>query len=267
MGFWKVRLTGGEPTVRRDILEIAKSVSATPGISHVCLSTNGYRLFDLAEGLKSAGVSTVNVSVDSLDSERFRKITGHDRLEAVLFGIKRCLKLGFETKINVVLLKGLNEDEFERFLELPRKWPLAVRFIELMPTGENSNFFSRYHLTAQGLVRLLEEKGWTEAPRRQGDGPARLFCHTGYRGRVGIIAPYSKNFCSTCNRLRVTSRGGLRLCLFAEGDFPLRPLLQENSQKEDLIAAIRALLSRKEPSHYLPEGRLGNVRHFAMIGG
>jgi cyclic pyranopterin phosphate synthase len=267
MGFWKVRLTGGEPTLRRDLVEIAETVASTPGVRRVALSTNGARLSELADGLARAGVSAVNVSVDSLDPERFREITGHDHLPRILEGIDRALDLGLTVKLNAVLMKGLNDGEFARFVEYSRERPLAVRFIELMPTADNMDFFAARHLKAESLAAWLGENGWTEAPRADGDGPARRFVKAGHAGSVGLIAPYAKDFCGTCNRLRVTGRGRLRMCLFAEGEHSLRPLLQRDDQRAELQETVRALLGRKDVSHYLPEGKLGDTRHFAAIGG
>jgi GTP 3',8-cyclase len=267
MGFWKVRLTGGEPTLRRDLVEIASAVAGTPGIKRVALSKNGARLLELADGLARAGVGAVNVSVDSLDPVRFREVTGHDHLPQILAGIERAQALGLDVKINAVLMKGLNDGEFSRFVELSRESRLSVRFIELMPTADNMDFFTERHLKAESLVAWLGERGWSEAPRAEADGPARRFTNPGYAGSVGVIAPYAKDFCSTCNRLRVTSRGRLRMCLFAEGEHSLRPLLQKDAQMKELQDSVRNLLGRKDVSHYLPEGKMGNTRHFAAIGG
>ncbi len=267
LGFWKVRLTGGEPTLRRDLVEIAAAVAGTPGVRRVALSTNGARLAELAPGLARAGVSAVNVSVDSLDPARFREITGHDHLPRILEGIERALALGLTVKLNAVLMKGLNDGEFERFVELSRARPLAVRFIELMPTADNIDFFTERHLKAESLAARLAENGWTEAPRAEADGPARRFSKPGFAGSVGVIAPYAEDFCATCNRLRVTARGRLRMCLFAEGEHSLRPLLRSDDQRAELQESVRALLGRKDVSHYLPDGKLGNTRHFAAIGG
>lgn len=266
MGVWKVRLTGGEPTTRRDLPEAIRAVSQTPGMRRLALSTNGHRLAELAGALREAGLDAVNVSVDSLKPERFARITGRDVLPAVLEGIHRCLTLGLETKINAVLLQG-TRDELDDFLELTRREPLGVRFIELMRTSDNAAVFESSHLKAENLLRHLKLSGWMETPRLPDDGPARRFVKPGHAGSVGVIAPYAPDFCSTCNRLRVTSRGGLRLCLFAEADFSLRHLLQDDASQERLESTVRDLLSRKEISHYLPEGRFGNARHFAMMGG
>ena len=268
MGFWKVRLTGGEPTLRGDIVEIARAVSSEPGVRRVCLSTNGYRLAGLANELRRAGVSVVNVSVDSLEPARFAEITGHDKLSLVRAGIEACLSAGFDrVKVNVVLLRGVNDEEVGSFLDWTRAAPVSVRFIELMQTGTNADFFSRRHLPATGIVSRLLDDGWSETGRATGDGPSRRFAREGYRGDVGVIAPYSRDFCSTCNRLRVTSRGRLRLCLFAESEVPLRHWLASDGQAEALQARVRELLGRKEVSHYLPEGRFGDARRFATMGG
>lgn len=267
MGFWKVRLTGGEPTVRRDLIEIARVVAGTPGVRRVALSTNGARLAALAADLKSAGVSAVNVSVDSLNRERFREVAGRDDLPKILDGIERALALGMTTKLNAVLMKSVNDAEFGDFLDLTRERPLEARFIELMPVADNMEFFAARHLKASSLVDFLAADGWTESPRAEADGPARRFTKEGHAGSVGVIAPYAKDFCSSCNRLRVTSRGRLRLCLFAEGEHSLRSLLQDDGQCDELQASVRSLLGLKEVSHSLPDGNVGDARHFAAIGG
>lgn len=267
MGFWKLRLTGGEPTLRRDLLDIVAASAATPGIRRVALSTNGARLSALAEPLQAAGLDAVNVSVDSLDPARFREITGRDDLSKVMEGVERALSLGLETKLNAVLMRGLNDSEFAAFVELARERPLGVRFIELMPTASTMDFFAQRHLKAETLVAWLLENGWSEQARAEADGPARRFAKPGWRGSVGVIAPYAKDFCASCNRLRVTSRGRLRLCLFAEGEQSLRELLQRDEQRQALQARVAELLGRKEVSHYLPEGKVGDNRGFAAIGG
>lgn len=267
LGFWKVRLTGGEPTLRPDFLDIARVVANAPGVRRVALSTNGWRLAELAAELPEAGVSAVNVSVDSLDQVRFAEITGQDRLVAVLAGVERCLALGLTVKLNAVLMRGFNDEELEAFLALTRERPLEIRFIELMPTADNAEFFAARHLKAQALLERLAASGWTERARHEGDGPARAFTKPGYVGAVGVIAPYGKDFCASCNRLRVTSRGRLRLCLFSEGEHSLRALLQSDEQRSDLQERVKSLLGLKEASHSLPEGRVGNARHFAMMGG
>lgn len=267
MGFWKVRLTGGEPTVRQDIAELAEAVAKTGGIKKVALSTNGYRLKELAVPLSRAGVSAVNVSVDSLIPERFAEITGHNRLHDVLKAIDQCIDLGVDAKVNVVLLKGKNDDELAAFMEYAKPRNVSVRFIELMPTADNADFFTERHLKASSIVPRLLDAGWTERERVAGSGPARVFAHPHSKGTLGLIAPYEKNFCDNCNRLRVTSRGRLRLCLFAEGEFSLRPWLARDDQSVDLQQVVYDLIVKKEVSHYLQDGKLGDTKHFASMGG
>ncbi len=267
LGIWKIRLTGGEPTLRRDLVEIVERINGTPGIRRVTLTTNGYRLKQLIEPLKNAGLSGVNVSVDSLDPLRFKKITGRDSLGEILLGIEAALNILTEVKINAVLLRGLNEIEFDRFLEFVRHRPISVRFIELMRTGENGDVFNKWHLSAKELESDLYRRGWEKAPRSDGGGPAVEFGHNDYAGRIGLIAPYAKDFCAGCNRLRVTNQGALRLCLFGDSDYSLRSLLQSPDQAEKLMLKIVELLKLKPPSHFLQEGRYGNTRNLASVGG
>lgn len=267
MGFWKLRLTGGEPTTRHDILELVERCARVPGVRRVALSTNGYRLAPIAHSLAQAGLHAVNISVDSLDPARFARITGHDDLAKVLAGVEACLTEGLETKLNVVLLRGFNLDDYESFLRFSAERRVEVRFIELMQTGDNKEFFKENHLSGEHILEILRRDGWQEQARREGDGPARRFRRPGYAGSAGLIAPYSKDFCASCNRLRVTSRGALRLCLFAEGEASLRDLLMSDDQRDALKARVRSLLARKDVSHYLPEGRTGSARNLALMGG
>ncbi len=268
MGFWKVRLTGGEPTLRRDIVEIAHEVSSVAGIQKVALSTNGYRLAQLAGPLRAAGVNALNISVDSLDKERFWKITGQDRLHDVLKGIDAAFSLGFSAiKVNVVLMKDHNDLDLDSYLKWVRRAPVSVRFIELMRTGDNRELFKTRHLSAGTIQLKLLALGWSMRRRAEGDGPAVEFEHPGYAGRIGLIAPYSTDFCRSCNRLRVSSQGGLRLCLFGEQDHSLRHLLRFEHQKNELIAAVHGRIGEKAATHYLHDGKYGNTQDFAAIGG
>jgi len=268
MGTVKVRLTGGEPTLRDDFLEIASSVSRIPGIKQVGVSTNGFRLRKLAKPFRAAGVTAINVSVDTLDAKKFSEITGTDKLGAVLEGIEEALNAGFpEIKVNAVLLSGLNDNAIDDFLNWVKYKPIVVRFIELMPTGQTKEFFSRRHVQATALMQKLVNLGWLPKQRGLSDGPALEFLHSEYLGRMGIIAPYSKDFCSTCNRLRITSHGALRLCLFGEGNHQLRDLLQNANQKDELKTRVHQILNKKEISHYLPEGKYGDNNTFSAMGG
>lgn len=268
LGITKVRLTGGEPTVRRDIVEIVGCVCSSPGVQKVGMTTNGYRLTHIVEDLRRAGLSSLNVSVDSLHREKFQAITGQDRLPDILEGIEKALALGFNPiKVNVVLLKNLNDEEPDEFLEWIRETPITIRFIELMRTPSNASLFEKHHISPDFLKGKIEKEGWRPRMRLASDGPAEEYTHPDYKGAIGVISPYSNKFCTTCNRLRITSRGDLRLCLFGESDFSLRPLLQENSQKGLLQKTICSLLVRKPVSHFLYEGLYGNTPSLSAVGG
>jgi GTP 3',8-cyclase len=268
LGFTKVRITGGEPTIRKDILEIISIVTNTPGISQVALSTNGYRLEEMAGDLQKAGVSKINISIDSLNAERFEKITGKTNLKKIIAGINCALLLKYQAvKINAVLLKERAEQDVDDFIAFTKNLPITVRFIELMQTGSNLPLFHKSHVSADFIKTKLINARWKILPRELDAGPALEFDHPDYQGRIGIIAPYSKDFCSTCNRLRITSQGGLKLCLFGDKDYDLRPMLQQKKQLHDLIERIQNLIIYKSSSHFLQNGNYGNTSHFARIGG
>ena len=268
LGTWKIRLTGGEPSVRADFTEIARQIAAVPGIRRLAVTTNGYRLAERADAWFAAGLRAVNVSLDSLRAERFQTITGHDRLAEVLAGIDACRRAGFErVKINTVLLRTLNADEIDGFIDFVADRDLSLRFIELMRTQDNGPYFSEQHLPAENVIERLTARGWRPLPRENGAGPAQEFAHPASQGRIGLIAPYARDFCASCNRLRVSARGALHLCLFGAGGHDLRPLLQHDSQGEALQDQIASLLFLKRDRHYQAEGDFGTLRSLAATGG
>lgn len=268
LGTWKVRLTGGEPMVRRDFLEIVRTVNDIPGIRRLAMTTNAYRLAAAARPLRDSGMDAINISLDALDPQGFERITGDKRFDKVMQGIDAALAEGFPSiKINTVLLRGLNDDRLPDFLEFVRKRPVSVRFIELMRTGGNGSYFETRHLGGHVIREMLDRDGWTACTRGDGDGPAAEFEHPDYRGRIGLIAPYAPGFCDSCNRLRVTARGGLRLCLFGHGSADLRPLLQSDQQKEALKQEIVGALFAKGPQHRLHQSDYGDTPNLAMTGG
>jgi cyclic pyranopterin phosphate synthase len=268
LGTWKIRLTGGEPTVRPDFSAVAESIASIPGIRRLAFTTNGYRLPERAKEYYDAGLRAINVSIDSLDPRRFHEITGHNRLVEVTDGVQAALEAGFDAvKINTVLLKGINDDELDAFLAFVKDRPVSLRFIELMQTGENLAYFRRYHIPATVVKEKLGARGWQLLARDEGAGPAIEYAHPDHQGRIGIIAPYAKDFCATCNRLRVSSCGDLHLCLFGAGGYSLRPLLQDDGQKEELQEKIMGLMKFKRSSHFLQDGNTGVRQHLASIGG
>jgi cyclic pyranopterin phosphate synthase len=244
-------------------------VKAIPGIETLALTTNGFYLERDVAAYYEAGIRSLNVSVDSLKPEVFAKITGKDVFHRVMAGVEAALKLPFKLKLNAVLLKDLNHTEFADFVAFVKDRPISVRFIELMQTGDNQEYFKAHHLSPAGFQADLVKAGWI----REGNdkiptaGPAIEYSHPNYLGRVGFIAPYSKDFCVSCNRLRLSARGELYLCLFTDLHYALRPLLQADSQKAALQAKIRELLHLKKASHDLHQGNTGKTSDLAKIGG
>lgn len=268
LGLWKVRLTGGEPSLRRELADIARTVAGVPGIRKLAMTTNGYRLAQRAGEYAACGISALNVSVDSLDPARFAAITGHDRLGEVLDGIAAARAAGIGSiKLNSVLMRGINDDELDSFADFVTARDLTLRFIEVMRTNDNPEFFARHHLAGAQIAARLEQAGWQRQPRAAGAGPAVDYAAPGGSGRIGIIAPYASDFCASCNRLRVSARGKLHLCLFGDAGIDLRPLLQHDDQHEALVARITALTRTKAPAHRLHDGHSGGTPHLASIGG
>lgn len=268
LGLWKVRLTGGEPTLRHDFEEVARAVAAVPGIHRIAMTTNGYRLVDRAAAWRDAGVSAINISVDSLDPARFAAITGHDRLAEVLRGIEAARAAGFDSiKMNAVLMRDINDNELAAMTDFIAEHDLSLRFIEVMRTNDNAAFFKARHLAGQTVIDRLEQGGWRRLPRTAGAGPAVEYVHPASHGRIGIIAPYAKDFCAGCNRLRISSDGKLHLCLFGDGGIDLRPLLQRDADQGALMDRIRALTATKAPAHRLHRNDSGATPHLASIGG
>ncbi|ODU36731.1 MAG: cyclic pyranopterin phosphate synthase [Lysobacteraceae bacterium SCN 69-48] len=268
VGMRKIRLTGGEPSLRKDLPSIIAAVSATPGVQKIALTTNGCLLPRHVRLWREAGLTALNVSLDSLQPARFAAITGHDRFDEVMEGVEIAQGLGFDAvKLNAVLLRGLNDDELPAWMDFLRGRDVSIRFIELMRTGDNQAYFERHHYRAEALEQQLVDAGWSLQPRAPDAGPAREYAHPDYRGRIGIIAPYSKDFCAGCNRLRVTARGDLRLCLFGDFGIPLRPLLQSDDDHDALVGRIATQLGLKAAGHGLHEGNTGITPHLASIGG
>ena len=186
-----------------------------------------------------------NISIDTLNRRKFKEITGHDRLPEILKGIELLQKKGFEKiKINAVLLKDINDtkEEFDNWAEFINKNNVSFRYIELMQTGDNFEYFKKYHQSAKVFKEYIETQGWKNIDRARDDGPALNYINQNSKGSFGVIAPYSKDFCKSCNRLRITAKGELRLCLFGNTGTDLRKYLQDSKQKDELIDLILTLL-------------------------
>lgn len=266
-GTRKIRLTGGEPTLRKDLAEIIHICKTTPGIETVALTTNGYRLTKQLDDYIEAGLDALNLSADSLTPETFQLITGHDSLQEVFDSIDMALARGLtKVKLNAVLLKQYNVGELNRYLDFVKDLPITLRFIELMQTGDNHQFFNQQHVSGEQIQQQLLNTDWLPILRDANAGPALEYTHPDYAGNIGLIMPYSKNFCASCNRLRVSAQGNLHLCLFADDNSSLRPYLLTESS-EQLAERLRNLVLGKQPQHLLQQGHSGSTRHLAMLGG
>jgi cyclic pyranopterin phosphate synthase len=267
LGVRRVRLTGGEPTLRGDLLEIAAEVAATPGIEGVALTTNGHRLADLADGLRAAGVTALNVSLDTLRPERLAGVSGQAaRLERVLAGIDAAAGRFPSLKVNTVVMRDVNEDELEALVLHAWDRGALPRFIEQMPFGGAAP-------VAIAEVRaLLSTQGFALEPEGQrGWGPARHMRarhRSGREGLVGFIGAMTESFCGDCNRVRVAADGGLQACLGGRNRIDLRALLRGGADDSALERAIRGALQRKAPRHDMGEAaRDGVLPAMRGIGG
>lgn len=268
VGTEKVRITGGEPGLRKDLPQIIEAIAAIPNIKKIAMTTNGYNLAKHAQTWKDAGLSQLNISVDSLTPHLFNKITGVNRFDDVMRGIDKALEVGFDKiKLNSVLIKEFNDNELQQFLAFIKSRKIEMRFIELMECGQTGDFFNQHHLSGDGMKAFLQQQGWVQQLRAKDDGPAQVYSHPDYQGSLGLIQPYAKDFCDTCNRLRVSAVGKMHLCLFGEEGVDIRDLIQHDEQQPQLIDRLQQAVQTKKVSHYLQQGNTGNTPHLASIGG
>ena len=250
-GIRKVRLTGGEPLVRKGVIDFVRRLGRIDGLEQITLTTNGVLLGQHASDLWASGVRHVNVSLDSLRPERYKEITRRDAFHRVWEGLQEAERLGFRPiKINVVAMRGVNDDEIEDFARLSLEKPYHVRFIEFMPVGKDNGwtgerFIStaeiRERITALGPLRCLDS--------RPLDGPAERFVLQGSRGEIGFIGALSHHFCSRCNRLRLTSEGALRGCLFSDDETDIKTPLRNGATDECIMGLIRHAIATKPEGH------------------
>ena len=277
MGITRVRLTGGEPLVRKGVVDLIRNIKNTPGIEHIAMTTNGVLLPRMAADLKKAGLSRVNISLDTLDADQFAMITRRGRLEDTLAGIEAALAVGFNpVKINAVTVRSLNQD-YLAFAKLSINQPLHVRFIEYMPVGESSGstgcgWGKEDVVPSEELIEIIDERARAEGlgplipaddTRPEGWGPARYYTFENALGTVGFISPLSRHFCSECNRLRLTADGKLRPCLFSDEEFDLKSALRTGS--DDAVRAVFGeAIGAKPDDHH---DRVGTERGMSQIGG
>ena len=269
LGVTKIRLTGGGPLLRRDIVDIVRTIAAIDAVRDLALTTNGFLLERLAQPLADAGLRRVNISLDSLRLDRFAQIAGVDAFDAVWAGIVAAERARLAPmKINVVAMRGINDDEFEDLARLTRARDWHVRFIELMPvgTGEAARaFFNRHFIAANELIARLPVLMASDAPR--GNGPARTFRLPHARGTVGFITPASEHFCNACNRIRVTATDSLCACLFGDRGVDMRHALCEGVSQVALEALLARAIDSKPERHPLGADFKIDAGAMALIGG
>ena len=259
LGMTKVRLTGGEPLVRRGIDELVRRLRGIEGVEELAMTTNGTRLAEYAARLKSAGLDRLNVSLDTLDPEKFRRITRIGELRDTLDGLDAARRAGFERiKLNTVLMGGVNDDEIAEIAALAKDGAFDVRFIELMPIGECTDWDRRRFLPAERVLEYLPK-----GERVPSDGVAELWRPAGFRGTVGLIRPLSHRFCADCDRIRVTADGCLKPCLHSAREIPLR-----GKHGEALVRTIAEGMQAKPREHHMADGHASESRRgMNRIGG
>jgi len=261
LGIRKVRVTGGEPLVRRGVVGFLHRLHQVPGIEEVCLTTNGVLLADLASALYDTGLRHLNLSLDTLRRDRYREITGKDNLGKVLAGLDRAESLGFRPlKINCVVMAGINDDELVDLALLAQDHPYQVRFIELMPTVSPRRW-QRHFLPMTEVRRRLAGLGSLEPVHRQATaGPAQIFRIPRFQGELGFITPMSAHYCPTCNRLRLTAAGALRPCLFGNSEIDIKAPLRQGASEGWLASVLAEAINQKFCRPTLPPA------HFPLLG-
>ena len=252
-GISKIRITGGEPLVRKDTVQLVAQLARLGGIQDLSMTTNGILLDKFAADLRQAGLQRVNISMDSLNPDKYRQITRGGDLSEVWAGVAAARKAGLSPiKINIVAISGFNDDEILDFARLTIREDLQVRFIEFMPIGESSEWRPDQSLPASEVKRRIEELAPLlpfENGRNSSDGPARLFKMPGAAGTIGIISPVSDHFCTSCNRLRLTADGKLKTCLFSDEETDLKSLIRSGASDEILQKILNQAISQKPLRH------------------
>jgi cyclic pyranopterin phosphate synthase len=267
LGTKRIRITGGEPLVRKNLSELAARLSALPGIEDLSLSSNATRLQKQAMPLKQAGISRINVSLDTLRADRFKEITG-GKIDKVLKGLMAAKEAGFQpVKINMVVMRGVNDDEVEDMVQFCIEHDFTLRFIETMPMGDTGRNASLQYIPLSEIHERLAKKYTLIETKMNGGGPARYVRVEGTELRIGFITPISQHFCDTCNRVRLSVDGTLYLCLGQEASYPLRELLRAGITDEELKQHIQKAIDLKPEKHEFNSKPEKLVRFMSMTGG
>lgn len=262
LGIKKVRFTGGEPLVLNGLDKLIKHTASMPDISDISITTNAMLLADMAEDLKKAGLRRVNISLDTLQADKFKKITRLGDINKVFDGIEKCIRLDMvPIKINTVLMKGINDDEIGDLLKLTLDAPIQVRFIELMPIGEGLKYFDKCKMKVEEILEMHPEL----IPIKDDSKVASVYKLPNAKGSVGLISPVSCKFCSECNRIRLTATGTIKPCLHSAEEINLKPYLND---EEKLVEVIKNAVYNKPEEHHLEtEGKSDSARMMFQIGG
>ncbi|WP_432735420.1 GTP 3',8-cyclase MoaA [Maridesulfovibrio sp. FT414] len=259
MNINKLRLTGGEPFARKGFMEFVSKIMARHGDMDLRITSNGTLIEPLIPELSRLGVKRLNISLDTLDRKTFEEVTGRDHLTDVLGTIEACIRAGIRVKVNAVAMKGINDRELGAFIDFARNNPIDMRFIEFMPMGDDTKSDSRFWSADDILAQASEFANLVPVKRtKENRGPARMYSIEGGQGRLGLISPVSSHFCGTCNRLRITSDGYLRTCLFSDHTYKLRGILRNPSLGDDTLKKVIAAATRDKPlGYHLLESRKG----------
>ncbi|KPV50358.1 molybdenum cofactor biosynthesis protein MoeA [Kouleothrix aurantiaca] len=268
-GFRKIRLTGGEPTLRPDLVEIVAAIKSTPGIEHIAMTTNALRLGKLAQPLKDAGLDRVNISIDTLDPQKFRQVTRGGKLETVWEGIEAADRVGLRPiKLNAVVVRGLNEEEVPQLAALTLTYPWEMRFIEVMPLTGVADVASDGVVKTEELIAQLEAiHGRLDDLGLAPTDSARRYRIPGAKGKLGFISAVSDPFCATCNRMRLTADGRMHLCLLRDDEVDLRAAIRGGASQEEIENLVRHAVALKPWGHGLPEQVLPTLRGMSQLGG
>jgi len=270
VGIRKVRITGGEPLVRKNIVQLIRYIKDIGPVDDIAITTNGILFADMAKELQDAGLNRVNISVDSLVAEKYSYITRGGDLKAAMNAVFKAMELEmFPVKINTVIINGFNDNEVLDFTELAYKYPVHLRFIEFMPVGDLSFFNRDVIISTDEVKQIIEQKyALIEGKKIKGNGPAKYYEIKNGQGTVGFINPMSHQFCGECNRIRMTAEGKLRACLYDRKELDAREHLRNSASDEELVQLFTKLINMKPARHYMQDGwGDSNERKMYQIGG
>ncbi|MCF8011315.1 MAG: GTP 3',8-cyclase MoaA [Clostridiales bacterium] len=270
IGINKIRLTGGEPTVRKGIYKLISCIAKNNNIKDISMTTNGTLLKQIGERLKNSGLDRVNISLDTLKPDRFKKITRVGNFQDAWNGIETALRLGLTpVKINCVIVRGINDDEIIDLAKLAMDYPLHVRFIELMPIGESDEWAMEKFVPAGEIIARIEESFGNTKPSKKvrGAGPARYYTIPGAAGSIGIISAISDHFCFQCNRLRLTATGGIRPCLLSDREIDIRSPLRNGASYLELQKIFARAVEMKPRKHGISDKCDDHMKLMSQIGG